>query len=56
MTPDVHHFTTTAPAACSCKDHLYRRDRRPCKHVRALVQAERLLSEQTTYNTERKAA
>ena len=54
MVTDVHHFTTTAPPACSCPDHLYRRERRPCKHVRRLAAAQQLLSEQATYNTERR--
>ena len=56
MTTDVHHFTTTAPTACSCQDYLYRPARRPCKHVRRLVDAQDLIATQTAYNENRRAA
>ena len=46
MVAEVRYFTTANPPACSCKDWEYRGSRtgRPCKHIRALVEAETLLN------------
>ena len=49
-TSTVKYVSTLA--ACSCPDWFYRRrtPTQPCKHVRRLKEAERLLREQAAYN------
>ena len=51
--PTVKYFSTLA--ACSCPDWKFRRrtPTDPCKHVRRLKEAERLLREQAAYNRRR---
>ena len=45
---DLRHYTTVQ--GCSCPDWLYRPAERPCKHVRRLRAAERLIEAQRDYN------
>ena len=41
---EAPYFTTTRPMACSCKDWRFRGHARPCKHIRALLDAEVLIA------------
>ena len=47
------HFTTIDPPCCSCADWKYRGHIRPCKHVKALQEAEALLEAQARKWAER---
>ena len=44
----MRHFTTER--GCSCPDWLYRPRKRPCKHVRRLVEARELIEAQQLHN------
>ena len=40
----------TTPQACSCPDHRFRGRERPCKHVKRLRAARRLIDNQREHN------
>ena len=46
----ARYFTTISPPSCSCPDWHFRGRYRPCKHVKALREAEALVTAQNAKN------
>ena len=51
----ARYYTTTSPPCCSCPQWRYRPSARPCKHVKALADAEALVAAQAAKWVEREA-